>query len=75
MDLAERNLSNPDRVKKILEGKLFPMKAIGYFAVVTGKGADSSSIEEIRKYEEEFLNNSKLFRFIFVCAISYELLT
>ncbi|XP_033332567.2 opa1 mitochondrial dynamin like GTPase isoform X2 [Megalopta genalis] len=62
VDLAEKNLADPDRLRKILSGKLFPMKALGYFAVVTGRGRQDDSIETIRDYEEKFFRNSKLFK-------------
>ncbi|XP_050060305.1 dynamin-like 120 kDa protein, mitochondrial isoform X2 [Aphis gossypii] len=62
VDLAEKNMANADRVNKILSGSLFPMKALGYFAVITGKGSQNDSIDSIKEYEEKFFRNSKLFR-------------
>ncbi|XP_047101285.1 dynamin-like 120 kDa protein, mitochondrial isoform X1 [Schistocerca piceifrons] len=62
VDMAEESLANPERMKKILAGKLFPMKALGYFAVVTGRGQQDDSIQSIKEYEERFFRNSKLFK-------------
>lgn len=61
VDLAEE-LADPDRIRKILAGKLFPMRALGYFAVVTGRGRRDDSIDSIKDYEEKFFKNSKLFQ-------------
>ncbi|CAH1972646.1 unnamed protein product [Acanthoscelides obtectus] len=62
VDMAEENLADPNRIRKILSGKLFPMKALGYFAVVTGRGRKDDSIQTIKEYEEEFFRRSKLFK-------------
>jgi optic atrophy protein 1 len=62
LDLAERNEISPKRIKAILDGKLFPIKALGHFAVVTGTGNSKDGIDQIKDYEESFFQSSSLFK-------------
>lgn len=60
VDIAEKTHTNPSKIKKILDGELFPMKALGYYAVVAGKSGKNEDIQEIKDYEENFFLTSSL---------------
>ncbi|PAA87312.1 hypothetical protein BOX15_Mlig004017g1, partial [Macrostomum lignano] len=62
LDLAERDRISPDRIGRLLAGRLLPLKALGYFAVVTGSGGADESIPAIQRYEEQFFRNSQFFK-------------
>ena len=60
VDLAEREGIRPDRIQSLLAGDLLPMAAIGYHAVVTGRGRAEDSVGEIEKHETGFFTRSVL---------------
>ncbi|KJE94459.1 dynamin [Capsaspora owczarzaki ATCC 30864] len=62
VDLAEKLNTSPEKIKRILDGRIFQMNALGYFAVITGKGNTEDTIDDIRKYEEDYFLTSKLFK-------------
>lgn len=60
VDIAEKTHANPSKIKKILDGELFPMKALGYYAVVAGRSDKNEDIQDIKDYEEKFFLTSSL---------------
>ncbi|KII66271.1 Dynamin-like protein [Thelohanellus kitauei] len=62
LDIAERNNVKIERIQRLMSGKLFPMKALDYFAIIAGTGDPESSISEIAAYEQDFFKRSSLFR-------------
>ena len=62
VDMAEDQLFSSERIRQILDGQLFPMKDLGYYAVVTGRGNVDDTIGSIQAYEDQFFSKSRLFR-------------
>eukprot|EP00050_Salpingoeca_kvevrii_P006276 m.288416 g.288416 ORF g.288416 m.288416 type:complete len:946 (+) comp11961_c0_seq1:182-3019(+) len=62
VDLAEQLQLPAQKLKAILKGKRFNMKARAYFAVVTGTKNAKDSIDTIRKSEKSFFDQSALYR-------------
>lgn len=61
VDLAEKLNKPTQRLQKILRGQVFDMKASNYFAVVTGTNDPRDSIDDIRRAEKKFFEQSDLF--------------
>eukprot|EP00123_Amoebidium_parasiticum_P016511 comp23471_c0_seq1/m.39216 comp23471_c0_seq1/g.39216 ORF comp23471_c0_seq1/g.39216 comp23471_c0_seq1/m.39216 type:complete len:888 (-) comp23471_c0_seq1:214-2877(-) len=62
MDVAEQQHTSAARIRSIMEGRLFRMHALGYYAVVTGKGDANEDIEDIKRYEQDYFAKSQFFR-------------
>eukprot|EP00051_Salpingoeca_urceolata_P031731 m.12712 g.12712 ORF g.12712 m.12712 type:complete len:998 (-) comp4343_c0_seq1:112-3105(-) len=62
VDLAEQLKLPSQKLKAILKGQKFNMKARSYFAVVTGTSTADDSIDTIRKAEKDFFQSSAFFR-------------
>ncbi|OAF71537.1 hypothetical protein A3Q56_00708 [Intoshia linei] len=60
VDEAERQMIDRTRIFRILNGTLLPLKALGYYAVVTGRGNQQDTISEIQQYEESFFRKCSL---------------
>eukprot|EP00048_Salpingoeca_helianthica_P011798 m.170518 g.170518 ORF g.170518 m.170518 type:complete len:898 (+) comp15276_c5_seq1:542-3235(+) len=62
VDLAEQLRLPSAKVRSILRGQRFNVKAKSYFAVVTGTANPNDSIEAIRKNEKSFFDRSQFVR-------------
>lgn len=62
VDLAEQLRIPADKMRGILKGKRFNMKAKAYFAVVTGTANPNDSIEAIRHNEKRYFERSAFLR-------------
>ncbi|OWA52960.1 Dynamin-like 120 kDa protein, mitochondrial [Hypsibius exemplaris] len=60
-DLVETSLANPDKIRRVTDGSLLPLKAIGYYAALPGRGPRSEPVEDVEKFEENYFRTSKLF--------------
>uniref|UniRef100_A0A1I8JN96 Dynamin-like GTPase OPA1, mitochondrial n=1 Tax=Macrostomum lignano TaxID=282301 RepID=A0A1I8JN96_9PLAT len=64
MDLAREGQGeaavSPDRVAKLLAGRLLPLKALGYFAV--GRAVRTNLLKQFERHEAEYFASSRLFK-------------
>ncbi|XP_055335185.1 dynamin-like 120 kDa protein, mitochondrial [Paramacrobiotus metropolitanus] len=61
-DLVETSLADPEKIRRVTDGSLFPLKGSGFYVAVPARGSKTEPIEDVEAFEKKFFSESSLFR-------------